>query len=166
LHYLACTWVSFHECPFLYFRQTDTHLSRSFISQILSLSFTHPHLKKSFWCARFGYLYFSHFSTMKQNWVQESIQAWLWHHFHLVLDGDRTPQPSDLEPSALLLDHSFRFTHPSFTYLHRDWHKQTTNARKYETIACRLCTIIISHNTGKLKIGCRFFSFYVNSCIH
>ncbi len=35
----------------------------------------------TFWCAPFGYLYFS---TINQNWVQESILAWLWPHFHLV----------------------------------------------------------------------------------
>ncbi len=29
----------------------------------------------SFWCAPFAYLYFS---IMNQNWVQESILAWLW----------------------------------------------------------------------------------------
>jgi len=27
---------------------------------------------------------------MKPNWVQKSILAWLRHHFHLALDGDRT----------------------------------------------------------------------------
>ncbi len=35
------------------------------------------------WCATFGYLYFSYFQ-MNQNWVQKSITAWLWHHFHQV----------------------------------------------------------------------------------
>jgi len=33
---------------------------------------------------------FSYFSLMNQNWVQELILAWLWRHFHLALDGDRT----------------------------------------------------------------------------
>jgi len=33
--------------------------------------------KYFFWFAPFGYLYFSYFSTMNQNWVQESILAWL-----------------------------------------------------------------------------------------
>jgi len=30
------------------------------------------------------------FSIMNQNWVQKLILAWLWHHFHLALDRDRT----------------------------------------------------------------------------
>jgi len=46
------------------------------------------------------------FYIMNQNWVQELILAWLWHHFHLALDGDQT-QDSDHEPSALPLEHSF-----------------------------------------------------------
>jgi len=43
---------------------------------------------KYFWCGPFDYLYFS---IIKQNWVQESILAWLLHHFHLALDRDWTP---------------------------------------------------------------------------
>jgi len=38
-----------------------------------------------YWCAPFGYLYFSYFSIMNQNCVQKLILAWLWHHFHLTL---------------------------------------------------------------------------------
>ncbi len=37
-----------------------------------------------FRCAPFGYLYFSYFSIMSLNWVQESILAWIWPHFHLL----------------------------------------------------------------------------------
>jgi len=59
-----------------------------------------------FWCVPFGYLYFyyfSYFSTMNQNWAQESILAWLWPHFHLVywLRWDSNPQPFDCELSLL-----------------------------------------------------------------
>jgi len=38
---------------------------------------------------------------MNQNWVQESILAWLWNHFHLALGSN--PWPFDREPSALPL---------------------------------------------------------------
>ncbi len=44
---------------------------------------------------------------MNQDWVQELILAWLWHHFHLALGSN--PRPFDHEPSALPLDHSFRY---------------------------------------------------------
>jgi len=44
---------------------------------------------------------------VNQDWVQESVLAWLWHHFHLALGSN--PQPFDREPSALPLDHSFRY---------------------------------------------------------
>ncbi len=49
--------------------------------------------------AAFAYLYFSHFSTMNQNWVQ----AWLWPHFRLVywIRQDSNPQPFDRELSWL-----------------------------------------------------------------
>ncbi len=57
-----------------------------------------------FWCAPFGYLYF--LSFLYQNWVLGSILAWLWHHFHLASESN--PRPSNREPSALPLDHSFR----------------------------------------------------------
>ena len=45
----------------------------------------------------FGYL---SFSWMNQDWVQESILAWLWHHFHLVL-RDLNPRSFDRESSLL-----------------------------------------------------------------
>jgi len=45
-------------------------------------------------CVHFSFisptLTFFHSSIMNQNWVQKSILAWLWHHFHLALDGDQT----------------------------------------------------------------------------
>ena len=46
--------------------------------------------KMFFWGAPFGYLYFSILCDwMNQDWVfQESILAWLWHHFHVVLGRD------------------------------------------------------------------------------
>ncbi len=52
-----------------------------------------------FWC---GYLYFPYFQ-MKQNWVQESILAQLWPHFHLLsrLRWESNPQPFDGELSLL-----------------------------------------------------------------
>jgi len=33
------------------------------------------------------------FYWMNQDWVQELILAWFWHHFHLVLDGDWSHDP-------------------------------------------------------------------------
>jgi len=63
------------------------------IFQKLFWRFCYYHNKASFFnlnyiflCAPFGCLYFSYFSVMNQNWVQESILAWLWHHYHLALD--------------------------------------------------------------------------------
>ncbi len=54
------------------------------------------------WRAPFGNLYFLYFK-MNQNWVQKSILAWLWHHFHLVqwMRQDSNPQPIDREPNSL-----------------------------------------------------------------
>jgi len=57
------------------------------------------------WLPVFSF-FFNYF--MKQDWVQESILAWLWNHFHLALGSN--PQPFDREPSALPLDHSFRLS--------------------------------------------------------
>jgi len=41
--------------------------------------------------------------TMNQNWVQESILAWLWPHFHLVfwMRQDQNTQTFDHESSSL-----------------------------------------------------------------
>ncbi len=51
---------------------------------------------------------------MNQDWVQESILAWLWNHFHLALGSN--PRPFDHEPSALPLDHSFCYMRPVFSF--------------------------------------------------
>jgi len=50
-----------------------------------------------FWCAPFGYLHFSYFSIVNQNWVQESILAWLWPHFNIVfwMRRDLNTKPFD-----------------------------------------------------------------------
>ncbi len=62
---------------------------------------------------------------MNQDWVQESILAWLWHHFHLALGSN--PRPFDREPSALPLDHSF-----CYYILHVNNHYFWTKIFKYE----------------------------------
>ncbi len=79
----------------------DRRFPITFFSPQLCLFFF---FKIFFWCAPSGYLYFLSFSIMNQNWVFESILAWLWHHFHLALESN--PWPSDREPSALPLDNS------------------------------------------------------------
>jgi len=33
-----------------------------------------------------AYIFFLFNQRMNQDWVQELILAWIWHHFHLVLD--------------------------------------------------------------------------------
>jgi len=56
----------------------------------------HLDLKIYFLVAPFGYLYFVSYILfpfnywMNQDWVQESILAWIWHHFHLTLDETQT----------------------------------------------------------------------------
>jgi len=39
------------------------------------------------------------FSIMNQNWVQKSILAWFWHHFHLALDWTGI-KPTTFQPWA------------------------------------------------------------------
>jgi len=46
---------------------------------------------------------------LNQDWVQESILAWLWHHFHIALIGwDSNPQPSNFVSSLLTTRSDFR----------------------------------------------------------
>jgi len=53
-----------------------------------------------FFCVPYWLPVFFLFSIMNQIWVQESILEWLWHHFHLALDGDQT---HDLPIMSLVL---------------------------------------------------------------
>jgi len=58
----------------------------------------HPFLHENvclfliFWRAPFGYLYIYFFFIwgLNQDWVHQSILAWLWNYFHLVLDEIQT----------------------------------------------------------------------------
>ena len=54
-----------------------------------------------FWCAPFGYLYFLYFLWTRTGCLQESILAWLLHHFHVVCRRDSNPRPLGREPSSL-----------------------------------------------------------------
>ena len=57
----------------------------------------------SFWCAPVGYRYFFLFVFFLngQDWVHELILAWLWHHFHIVLDKPEFKPTFDRELSLL-----------------------------------------------------------------
>ncbi len=62
------------------------------------------------WSAPFGYLYFLYFQ-MNQNWIQISILAWLWHHFHHLvywMRQDSNPQPIDRESNLLTIRPDWR----------------------------------------------------------
>ncbi len=55
-------------------------------------------------CAPFGYLYFHYFRLLNE---QELILAWLWHHFHLVFDENRTHDLPSVSRVRLPLDRIF-----------------------------------------------------------
>ncbi len=62
--------------------------------------------KKFFAVPHLATCIFPVFNTINQNWVHESILAWLWPHFHVVLwmRWDSNPQPFDSESSQSLTD--------------------------------------------------------------